>query len=197
MAEYGDPYAPDVIRALVDKQAVLERRVQDLEGRRMLSLDRGSATSDIDDPVEGQMLVAGTDLNYYAEGAWHSAGGGTPQFDIKVLTDFQTLSTGDGQFVFAIPADLNGKNLTSVAAYVTTVSSSGAPTIQIRNITQTADMLTTKITIDASEFTSYTAATPAVIDTSNDDVATGDLIAIDCDVAGTGAKGLGVILEFS
>lgn len=123
-------------------------------------------------------------------------GAGAPQFDIKVLTDYQTLSTGDGQFIFAIPLDLNGMNLTSVAAYVTTVSSSGIPTIQIRNVTQAADMLTTKITIDASEFTSYTAATAAVIDTANDDVATGDLIAVDVDVAGTGAKGLGVILGF-
>ena len=67
--------------------------------------------------------------------------------------------------------------------------------IQIRNVTQTADMLSTRITIDASEFTSYTAAA-AVIDTGNDDVATGDLIAVDVDVAGTGAKGLGVILRF-
>jgi hypothetical protein len=58
-------------------------------------------------------------------------------------------------------------------------------------------MLTTKITIDASEFTSYTAATAPVIDSANKDVATGDLIAIDVDVAGTGAKGLGVILTFT
>ncbi len=128
---------------------------------------------------------------------WPTGGSSNPQFDIKVLTDYQTLSTGDGQFVFAIPLDVNGMNLTSVAAYVTTVSSSGLPTIQIRNVTQTADMLSTKITIDASEFTSYTATTAAVIDTGNDDVATGDLIAVDVDVAGTGAKGLGVILGFS
>jgi hypothetical protein len=40
-------------------------------------------------------------------------------------------------------------------------------------------------------------ATAAVINTDYDDVATGDLIAIDVDVAGTGAKGLGVILTFS
>lgn len=120
----------------------------------------------------------------------------TAQFDIKVISDLATLTTGDGQFIFAIPVDLNGRNLTTVAAYVTTVSSSGLPTVQIRNVTQTADMLTTKITIDASELTSYTAATAAVIDTANDDVATGDLIAVDVDVAGTGAKGLGVILGF-
>lgn len=120
----------------------------------------------------------------------------TAQFDIKVISDTAVLTTGDGQFIFAIPLDLNGRNLTTVAAYVTTVSSSGIPTVQIRNVTQTADMLTTKITIDASEFTSYTAATPAMIDTANDDVATGDRIAVDVDVAGTGAKGLGVILGF-
>lgn len=129
----------------------------------------------------------------------HAAGGSDPipvQFDIKVVSDTATVATGDGQFIFAIPSDLNGRSLTSAAAYVTTVSSSGLPTVQIRNVTQTADMLTTKVTIDVSEFTSYTAATPAVIDTANDDVATGDLIAIDVDVAGTGTKGLGVILGF-
>jgi hypothetical protein len=58
-------------------------------------------------------------------------------------------------------------------------------------------MLTTKISIDASEFTSYTAAAAPVIDTGNDDVATGDLLAVDVDVAGTGAKGLGVLLTFT
>lgn len=120
----------------------------------------------------------------------------TAQFDIKVISDTAVLATGDGQFIFAIPSDLNGTNLTSAQAYVTTVSSSGTPTVQIRNVTQTADMLSTKITIDVSEFTSYTAAVPSVVDTANDDVATGDLIAIDVDVAGTGAKGLGIILDF-
>jgi hypothetical protein len=57
-------------------------------------------------------------------------------------------------------------------------------------------MLSTRITIDVSAFTSYTAAAPPVIDGANDDVATGDIIRIDVDVAGTGAKGLIVILTF-
>jgi hypothetical protein len=87
-------------------------------------------------------------------------------------------------------------NLTGAHAFVTTVSSSGLPTVQIRNVTDAVDMLSTKVSIDASEFTSYSAATAPVIDTSKDDVATGDLIAVDVDVAGTGAKGLGVILTF-
>ena len=135
--------------------------------------------------------------NYHG---WTHAGDIDPirlgRFEIKVISDTATLATGDGQFIFAIPKDLDKTNLVEAQAYVTTVSSSGLPTVQIRNVTQTADMLSTKVTIDASEFTSYTAATPSVVDTANDDVATGDRIAIDVDVAGTGAKGLGVILVF-
>ena len=115
---------------------------------------------------------------------------------IKVFSDTQTVTTGDGKFIFACSNDMDGMNLVDADAYVTTVSSSGTPTVQIRNITQTSDMLTTKITIDASEFTSYTATTAPVIDTGNDDVAVANLIAVDVDVAGTGAKGLGVILTF-
>lgn len=117
-------------------------------------------------------------------------------FEIKVVSDEDTLTVGDGAFIFAIPADLDNYNLISAEAYVTTVSSSGLPTVQIRNVTQAVDMLTTRITIDVSEFTSYNATTPPVIDTANDDVATGDRIAIDVDGAGTGAMGLGVILVF-
>lgn len=115
---------------------------------------------------------------------------------LKVLDDATVVTTGDGKLIFVIDDSIGGMNLIDADAYVTTVSSSGLPTVQIRNITQTADMLTTKISIDASEFTSYTAAAAPVIDTGNDDVATGDLIAVDVDVAGTGAKGLGVVLSF-
>lgn len=107
------------------------------------------------------------------------------------------ITTGDGKAYFRVPSTLNGKNLTSVAAALSTASSSGIPTIQIHNLTQTADMLTTKLTIDASETDSSGATAAAVIDTSNDDVATGDLLRIDIDVAGTGAKGLIVEMQFA
>lgn len=114
-------------------------------------------------------------------------------FEIKVFSDADALSTGDGKFIFAIPGDLDGWSLTAAAAYVTTVSSSGLVTVQIRNVTLAADMLSTRITIDVGETTSYTAAAPAVIAAAP--VAKGQLIAVDVDVAGTAAKGLGVILD--
>ena len=107
------------------------------------------------------------------------------------------LTTGDGKAWFMIPAKLNGWNLTAAHAGVTTVSSSGLPTIQIHNATDGQDMLSTRITIDVSEFTSYTALNAPVINTSFDDVATGDRIRIDVDTAGTGTKGLLVALTFT
>lgn len=58
------------------------------------------------------------------------------------------------------------------------------------------DMLSTPITIDANEYDSKDAATQPVINTANDDLATGDVIRIDVDVAGTGTKGLNVSLSF-
>lgn len=121
---------------------------------------------------------------------------GLKQIQIKIFDDATALATGDGKLIFMIPEALNGMNLVKAHAAVTTVSSSGAPTIQIRNVTDAVDMLSTLITIDASEYTSYSAATPPVIDATKDDVATGDLIAIDVDGAGTGAKGLIIYLAF-
>ena len=115
---------------------------------------------------------------------------------LKVIADDTALTTGDGKMHFTIPAELNGMNLVSVGAHVYTVSSSGLPTIQIHNLTDTVDMLSTRITIDANEKDSKDATTAAVIDTTHDDVATGDEIRIDVDVAGTGTKGLEIRMGF-
>lgn len=126
-----------------------------------------------------------------------AGGSAVKTVQIKIMDDATILTTGDGKFIFAISAELGGMNLTSANAYVTTVSTSGMPTIQVRNITNgNVDMLSTPITIDANEFTSYSAATPSVVDGANDGVTTGQLLAIDVDAAGTGAKGMGIILTF-
>lgn len=109
------------------------------------------------------------------------------------------LTTGDGKAYFSIPPEMNGWNLVSLpGASVSTVSSSGLPTFQIRRVRagSPVDMLSTAITIDANEVDSSTAATPPVINASNDDIATGDQIYIDCDVAGTGTKGVYIRLMF-
>ncbi len=116
---------------------------------------------------------------------------------VKCVADDEELTTGDGKAHWTVPIELNGWNLTNADATVYTVSSSGLPEFQIHNLSQTADMLSTEITIDASEYTSYTATTPPVIDTDEDDVTTGDRIRFDCDTAGTDTEGMEIIMTFT
>lgn len=140
-------------------------------------------------------LTTGSDDEKYATAiGLKNSNYGIRILEFKLLDDATVLTAGDGKLIWCVPQIFNGWNIVSVAAFVTTVSSSGLPTFQIRNVTDAVDILSTKVSIDANEFTSYTAATAAVIDAAKDDLATGDLIAFDCDVAGTGAKGAGIIL---
>lgn len=107
------------------------------------------------------------------------------------------LVAGDGQggdVIYFVPATLNGLNLLSANACLVDPAT-GASTIQIHNVTQAADMLSSLITIDSGEPCSYTG-TPGVVDTGNDDVATGDGIRVDLDSVGTVARGLNVTLTF-
>lgn len=112
--------------------------------------------------------------------------------------DFLTdTATGDGKFYFHIDDKLNGMNLIRVHAKVISAGTTNTLDIQVHNLTDTADMLSTVLTIDSGELTSTTAATPAVIDTGADDVATDDTIRIDVDaIHTTAAKGLIITLVF-
>jgi len=124
---------------------------------------------------------------------------GTAVVQILVFDDATDCATGDGagDVFFRVPSTINGFDLVGVAAQCQTAGTTGTMDVQIHNVTQAADMLTTKITIDSAETDSSTAATAAVIDTANDDVATGDQIRIDVDaVHTTAAKGLLVELQF-
>jgi hypothetical protein len=108
----------------------------------------------------------------------------------------ETVTTGDGAGGYVtIPAKYNGWVLSAVHARVESAPSGGTVTIQIHNATDSVDMLSTRLTIDDGETGSDTAATPAVINTSNDDVASYDLLRIDIDAANS-AVGLIVQLVF-
>lgn len=117
--------------------------------------------------------------------------------EIPVFAPSIDNATGDGKAMFRVPEELNGMNLTGVAGCVYTAGTTNTLDVQIRNVTDSVDMLSTKLTIDSTEVDSSTAATPAVIDTTKDDVATGDRIAIDVDaIHTTAAKGFILQLRF-
>jgi len=122
---------------------------------------------------------------------------GTQTIQMVVVDFTSDVTTGNGKFVFHIPSTLQGMNLDTVHALVVTDGSGGVTTIQLYNITDSQDMLSTPITIDSGEVGSDTAATAAVINTSYDDVAENDRIQVDIDtVSSTPPKGLIVTLTF-
>jgi len=115
-----------------------------------------------------------------------------------VAFDYTTdVAVADGATYFASPSALAGYDLVEVHAEVITAGTTGTTDIQIHNVTQTADVLSTKITIDSTETGSDTAATPAVIDTAQDDVTAHDVYRVDVDAISTTApQGLIVTLGF-
>lgn len=101
---------------------------------------------------------------------------------IAIGDETTAITTGTAKVTFRMPYAFT---LTAVRASLTTASSSGTPTFDINESGST--ILSTKITIDANEKTSTTAATaPVISDTSLADDAE---ITIDVDTAGTGAAG--------
>ena len=97
------------------------------------------------------------------------------------------ITTGTAKVTFRMP---HAMTLTALRASLTTASSSGVVTVDINEAG--TSVLSTKLTIDANEKTSTTAATAAVI--SDSALADDAEITIDVDGAGTGATGLKVWL---
>jgi hypothetical protein len=109
---------------------------------------------------------------------------------ITVSADNTDLQTGTGLVTLRAPF---GMELYQIPrASLSTAGTSGT-TVDI-NVGGTTIMTTNKLTIDANEGTSTSATTAAALTTTtiNDD----DQITIDVDTAGTGARGLKVILYY-
>ena len=116
---------------------------------------------------------------------------------IKCVADTIAPATGNGITHVTIPSTLDGKNLFSAQAHVYTVGTASSITnIQLHNLTDGNDMLSTPITIDLNEKDSSTAATPSVTGDDNG-VSTADVIRIDVDAVATDTKGLEVRMVFS
>jgi hypothetical protein len=107
------------------------------------------------------------------------------EYHLTVIAAGSNVTTGDGKIYFQTPVSLAGYNLVNVRAGVGAPSSGGSGTVdvQIHNITQAADILSTKITIDVDERSSATAAAAAVINAAEDDITDGDMLRIDVDAA--------------
>jgi hypothetical protein len=117
------------------------------------------------------------------------------QFDIKVFADDVVTQSGDGKFIFAFPADLDGLCLVRAEGYVTTSGSDGV-LVSIENLTASLDLMDDPIAIDVGELTSYTSVSPSSVE-PNLPISTGHMISVNVDDNGTDTQGLGVILDFA
>lgn len=111
----------------------------------------------------------------------------TQDFVIACSDEISSLTTGTNKATFSLPYAIT---VLGVYASVNTASTSGVVTVDINEAG--TSILSTKLTIDASEKTSATAATAAVI--SDSAIAANAEIGFDIDTAGTGAKGLKVVI---
>lgn len=120
----------------------------------------------------------------------------TIEATLLLQSDITTLTAVAGK-IFTISEKLDGFSLTGIAACLTTPSTSGTPTFKLYNLTDAVEMLSTNVTIDANEYSSYTADVQPVINAANSVVHKGDRLRPDCTVAGTGAKGWSLIITFT
>lgn len=109
-------------------------------------------------------------------------------------------SIGDGQAFFIVPPEFDGGEITSVFLATPVAGTTNLTNVDLRRVRGgvTVDVLSANLTIDSTELTSATAATPAVINTSNDDLSTGDILWVDVDaVHTTPAEGLQLTIGVS
>ena len=131
----------------------------------------------------------------------HRANGTDPipvLIHLKIFSDTTAATAGNDARRFVITDDLGGTYIRSVNITVTTVGGSSTG-VQIHNLTNVDDVLTTIATIDTGDTNSYDSAVPHDVDTSGtppvNRVLRGDILRVDVD-DGSDAMGLEVLLEF-
>lgn len=120
----------------------------------------------------------------------------TRTITLEAFAPTAAVTTGDGKVAFVVPAELNGKDITAVICGVYDKGITGTTDVVIRRRRAgvDADVLSTAVTIGDEWF-----AADGVIDTANDDLATGDTITVDVDAihSGTAPNGLTITIEVS
>lgn len=194
-----------LIDEIMRRNSVLEKRVRDLEREvRNQEVRQPLPRFDLESyptPYEGQRAIDIVDEQHawYSDGEWRKAGG-FAVYEIKIFEDENTVFAGDGIFYWPIPEDLDLAEIVKVEAGVSTPSTSGSVQIQLRHLeddgaTDSGDILTDKITIEANEKNSRQASVQPTITGGTRLIHHGDWIRCDIDAAGAGARGLALIVS--
>lgn len=145
---------------------------------------------------DGSTLTVGTNATISSVGTVSSGGLNLQQriiqFTVSSTAATPTTTVGQncaGDNGWSVPVELNGFKVVTVAANVTTASSVGVFTANIKNRTTGNNILSTALTIDANELSTSTAATPPVINQSTNTLTTDDDVCVQVSVAPNGSYG--------
>lgn len=143
------------------------------------------------DKTAGVSEILASDWNTFVKANMESL---YPLSMTVALSDETTnIVTGTSRVTIRAPFNMT---LTQIPrASLSTASSSGTPTVDI-NVNGTSILGANKLSIDATEKTSTTAATATTLASSPTTISDDAEITFDIDVAGTGARGLKVTLFF-
>ena len=144
------------------------------------------------DAINGSKIADDSlDSEHYVDGsidlAHISTGAKKESFIISLSDEESDLETGTSKAIFQMPYAFK---ITDIRATVGTAPVGSTLTVDINKDGST--ILTTKLTIDASENTSTSAATAHVIASGDDSFADGAIIAFDIDQIGSSTAGKGL-----
>jgi len=176
-----------------DIDGTLETDALTIGGAAVLAQATASAVGAVELATSAEINTSTDASRVITPDAFAASNYGLRYVALSVGDPSTAMTTGNNKAKFHIPAGLNGMDLVEVHAEVSTAPAGSTADIQLsRN--GSADMLSTKITIDASETGSDTAAAAAVINGSNDNVSTNDTIQIDIDQIGSSTAGSGLVV---
>lgn len=122
---------------------------------------------------------------------------GTRTVVMRVFYRDEEVAEGDGAETFTVTGSLDGWTIVGVGMHVYTPSSSGDPLVTIYNATVGADILTTGVSVQATELdSSAEGTTPPAINATYAVVSEGDELDFNVDAAGTGTEGCDIRMDF-
>lgn len=147
-----------------------------------------AATTPLDGSELVELEVSGASRKATAQDIANLAISGRP-YDWVIALGDETTAITTGTAVVTVRAP-RAMTLTKIKASLTTASSSGTPTFDVKK--NGTSLFSTTLTIDATETTSETATTAAVLSTTS--IAADDVLTFDISAAGTAAAGAKITL---
>lgn len=152
------------------------------------------ATARLQADTAGVDVTGTLDVTGNINGAKLNSESGTKIMQVLITDDFDAaMVVGDGAYYVEVPAAFNGMDIVAIRGRLITAGTTGTATVQVHNVTAAADILSTVMSFASGA----TAGTGAVIDGTQDDLTTGDLLRFDIDAihTGTAAEGCIITLE--